>query len=428
MERIVADRLVQYLEENGLLANEQFGFRKGRSVEDQLLLTYNDVTEWVDQGFVVDIMYFDCSKAFDVVNHPCLLEKLRSLGIEDFFLDWIAAFLRDRSMHVVIDGEKSGPKDVRSGVPQGSVLGPILFLIYVNFLARGIKCKFYIFADDLKIYLRIRFCDASSTLVDLAAAQHDINLIISTAKSWGLNMNPEKCVVMRFQRGDRIDWRTLGVYSAYYLDNVPLRFVESHSDLGVTVDCSLKFHLHIQTIVNKAAGLMSNILKSTLCRSSKFMIPIYKTYIRPLLEFSVCVWATSYVRDSNLLESVQRRWTRNIAGMEGLDYQERLRRLELYSVKGRFLRADLLKCWKVFHNKCAINPEEIFNLAPHSGTRGHALKLSPKHVNLECRKRFFSERCINNWNRLPSSIVECTSIDTFKKHLHDYCKDQLFEF
>ena len=428
MERIVTDRLVEYLESNGILAEEQFGFRKGRSVEDQLLLAYDDVTEWLDQGYVVDIIYFDCSKAFDVVNHSELLNKLRGLGIEDFFLDWIHAFLTGRLMCVVIEGESSNFKDVRSGVPQGSVLGPILFLIYVNFLAHGILCKFYIFADDLKIYLRIRYYDITSTVIDLSAGQHDVDLVNSTAKSWGLSMNADKCAVMRFQRGDRIDWSSLGAYSSYYLDNVPIRFVESHCDLGVTVDSSLKFHLHIQTIVNKAAGLMSNILRSTLCRSASFMIPIYKTYIRPLLEFSVSVWATGYIGDLNLLESIQRRWTRNIVGLENLDYSERLHFLDLYSVKGRLGRADLIKCWKIFHGKSAIGPQDIFNLAPRVGTRGHSLKLSPRHVNLECRKRFFSERCVHNWNALPSCIVDCTNLDTFKKYLHDHCKELLFEF
>ena len=427
MERIVTNRLVEYLETNGILATEQYGFRKGRSVEDQLLLAYNDVTEWVDQGFIVDIVHFDCSKAFDVVNHSILLTKLRCIGIEDFFLDWIYAFLTERIMYVVIEGESSNPKSVKSGVPQGSVLGPILFLIYINCLARGIACRFYIFADDLKIYLRIRYLNRTDTLLDLSVAQNDINLINNTGKSWGLSMNANKCVVMRFQRGNRVDWNSLGPLSQYYLDNTPIKFVESHTDLGITIDCSLKFHLHVQTVTNKAAGLISNILRSTLCRSIKFMMSIYKTYIRPLLEFSVSVWATGYVGDMNLLESIQRRWTRNVEGLENLDYYQRLIRLDLYSVKGRLLRADLIKCYKIFHGKCAISPDEIFNIAPQAGTRGHIFKLSPRHVNLECRKRFFTERCITNWNNLPSDTVTCSSLDTFKKHLHDNCKELLFD-
>ena len=156
MERIVADRLVGYLEENGILSREQFGFRKGMSVEDQLLLTYNDISKWVDQGFVVDLVFFDFSKAFDVVNHAIMLIKLKSLGVSDYFLDWINAFLTDRTMGVAVGGEESGSRPVGSGVPQGSVLGPILFLIYVNFIASGITCSFKIFADDLKLYLFVR--------------------------------------------------------------------------------------------------------------------------------------------------------------------------------------------------------------------------------------------------------------------------------
>ena len=233
------------------------------------------------------------------------MEKLRLLGIEDCFLQWIDAFLRDRFLYVVVDGDISDAKHVKSGVPQGSVLVPILFLIYINFLAYDVRCKFYIFADNLKIYLQFRIFDTTDTLLDLTTAQNDINLIFSTAKSWGLNMNRGKCVLIRFQRNEKVNWHSLGPYSAYYLDNTPLRFVESHSDLGVTVDCSLKFHLHIQSIASKAANLMSNILRSTLSRSHSFMLPIYKTYIHPLLEYSVCVWATGYICDLSLLENIQ---------------------------------------------------------------------------------------------------------------------------
>ena len=266
------------------------------------------------------------------------------------------------------------------------------------------------------------------TVTDLITIGNDIDHVNTTAKSWGLHMNANKCAVLRFQHGHKIDWNSLWAFSSYFLDNEPIKFVDSHKDLGVTIDNTLKFHLHIQLIVQRAAGVMSNILRSTLCRSQNFMIPIYKTYIRPLIEFSSCAWSTGYVVDQNILEGIQRRWTSNIDGMRDLSYRERLERLDLYSVKGRLIRADLIKCWHIFHGNCAIKPEDIFTLAPQVGTRGHSLKLSPTHVSLECRKRFFSERCVHVWNGLPRDIVEATSVNLFKNQLHTHCKDILFDF
>lgn len=149
---------------------------------------------------------------------------------------------------------------------------------------------------------------------------------------------------------------------------IPLRIVNAFTDLGITVDASLRFHQHIHNIVSKTAALANNLLKATVCRSPSFMISLYKTHIRPVLEFSSCLWFTGYTGDNKLLESVQKRWTKHIHGFQDLSYSERLAQLNLYSVKGRLLRADLIKYWKILHRQSAILPETIFVLAPLVGT------------------------------------------------------------
>lgn len=204
--------------------------------------------------------------------------------------------------------------------------------------------------------------------------------------------------------------------------------VDSHTDLGVLVDSSLKFHLHILKTAQKAGGLAQNILKATVCRSPEFMLAIFSSHIRPLLEYCSCLWHTGYTGDVKMLESVQRRWTKRIEGMSLLDYGTRLRNLNLFSVSGRLLRADMLYCWKIFHGKCAVSPADLFVVSPCGGTRGHRFKVNHVRAQTDVRKRSFAVRCIKHWNRLPDSVVGEQNLSTFKRLLADALGDKLFDF
>ncbi len=427
LERLVVDGLYNYFEDNNILSNDQFGFRRGRTVDDQLLLTYDFVTGAVDGGSVVDVVLFDFSKAFDVVDHSLLLDKLKCLGIGDPLLAWIGSFLQGRSMYVSVSGVHSRIKRVMSGVPQGTVAGPILFLVYVNHLPTHILNNCKIFADDLKIYLSFSSSSPMSLAIGTSSCQRDVDTICSVAGSWGLDLNKDKCRVLRFQRGS-VEWENIGVLSSYSLLGQTIPMVTSHKDLGVTVDTTLRFHIHIRGIVNKASGLSVNFLRSTLCRSRNFMLTLLTTHIRPLLEFSSCVWNTGFSGDLRLLESVQRKWTRHIDGMDQFSYSERLQALNLYSVQGRLLRADLIKYWQIFNDQSSISPSDIFNVAPPYITRGHRFKILHSHCSLESRRRFFSMRCVKLWNSLPDEVVALTSFQAFKSALHDFLGPLLYQF
>ena len=192
MERLLHGHMMDYLECGGLLSDKQFGFRSGRSTEDQLLLAYSDVIGRVDVGGAVDMVYLDFSKAFDLVSHSVLLTKLRRLGFEGGVVRWVESFISGREMWVSVGGCRSARVGVTSGVPQGSVLGPLLFLIYINSLGDNLKSSWYAFADDFKLYV-----SAGAGGVD-GVLQEDLNQVYVVSESWNLKLNPEKCVVMRF--------------------------------------------------------------------------------------------------------------------------------------------------------------------------------------------------------------------------------------
>ena len=423
LERFLYTHLCDYLESNSLLSDRQFGFRSGRSTIDQLLLVYNAVSKVVDEGGVADVILFDFSKAFDVVSHVILLEKLNRLGLHSSLLQWFESFLTGRQMRVCVRGETSNLRDVKSGVPQGSILGPLLFLVYINNIASHLRSSYVIFADDLKLYA----CVSRQTLGTMPSAipgiQSDIDLLISTALSWGLRMNVKKCAVLRFSRHSR-DLAP----PTYYLDGQAIPVVEKHKDLGVLVDNQLKFHDHIREVAQKAGGLAHSFLKSTVSRSPEFMLFLWTTHVRPVIEYGSCLWNTGYLTDLSLLEKIQRRWTKQISGLDNLCYSERLRSLNLYSVQGRLLRADLIQYWKILNNKSCIRHDQLFTTSNFTRTRGHSLKLFHPHVTTDIRKRAFSVRCIQLWNRLPQETVSAVNLASFKQQLSTHIHDELFAF
>ena len=416
IERLLVDHIVDYLEENNLLANCQFGFRQGRGVEDQLLLMYGEIIERVDTGEVVDVVYLDLSKAFDVVHHELMIEKLMSLGFSPKVLKWIEAFLTGRRMFVSVGSGDSSLKIVKSGVPQGSVLGPLLFLIYVNTLAEGLGCKWYAYADDFKLYSVANGEGNRNTL------QNDLDVFAGRASSWNLKLSLDKCKVIRFgARGLE------GARVSYRLESWDLPFVESHRDLGIVVDAGLKFHLHVGRVVRKASGLVNQLLSGTVCRESGFMVALFVSHIRPLLDFGARLWNVGYIGDVRKLERIQRRWLMQTAGMGDAPYGERLQTLRLFSVYGRMLRGDLIKIWQTFHPRVDVGLQGLLDLQSHSATRTNGYKLAVPRCYTEARRRFWSVRCVGRWNALPAGVVQAPTVETFKRKLDEYVGDLFYK-
>ena len=282
---------------------------------------------------------------------------------------------------------------------------------------RGAECSWKAFADDFKI------CSSVATGTDMRAEalQRDLTRMLGQCEAHNLVLNREKSVIMRI--GNKVG----SPNPVYTLGSHSMVVVDSYKDLGVAIDNKLKFHEHARMTVGKAGGLQSELLRSTVCRAPAFMVSLFVSHIRPIIDYCSCVWNVGYRQDLVLLESLQRRWTREILGMAHLPYEDRLREVGLYSVARRLKRLDLIKVWKSFNSLAETGLASLFDRATYDATRGHSFKLCVPRVRMELGRRSFAARCVTLWNSLPSEVVESTSLDSFKRGLDRQLGDQLYQ-
>ena len=320
MESIIKDELLTYLLSKHLISRHQHGFLSRRSTGTQLIDCLNDWTLNIENKQSLDIIYIDFAKAFDSVVHTKLICKLMSYGISGHLLHWIEHFLTDRYQYVSVNGTKSYSIRVISGVPQGSVLGPILFCIYVNdvcdIIVGNTACK--LFADDIKLYSCV---ETNGTSGDLDTS---LNNLILWANRWQLKVNLSKCNVMRIGRNS-----SLSVYD-YNSDVIPR--VNSVTDLGIVFSTNLDFTEYINSCISKAFSRSCLIFKGFSCRNSVVLSKAFVTYVRPLLEYNTYIWSPTDVGSITKLERVQRRFTKRIPAVAHLSYRDRLEMLGLYRV------------------------------------------------------------------------------------------------
>ena len=294
MEAIIVEEMANFLILNSVIPSEQHGFVKGRSTTTNLLSCVSDWTSAFDRRIPTDVLYLDFSKAFKRVPFKRLIHKLEMFGIRGKLNFWVQDYLWNRTFTVKAGDSFSNERIVSSGVPQGSVLGPLMFMVYVSDLALHIESKKSFYADDTKLY--------ANPLEHYATLQNDINRISQWCSSWSLPLNIEKCVVLHIGKNNP--------ELLYFINNHPLGAVSSHVDLGVTISSDLTWSAHIINVCKKANTIIYLIQKYFSYLNFATSIKLYKTYVRPILEYAGPVWCPVLVRDKNLLENVQRRATR----------------------------------------------------------------------------------------------------------------------
>ena len=410
LESLIRDKIVEHLDKHRLINDSQHGFRKNRSCLTNLLQFYNKIFDIYDEYRAVDVIYLDFQKAFDVVPHLRLIRKLKAYGIDGNVAAWIEDWLKNRTQRVVLNGEASELVKVTSGVPQGSVLGPLLFLIYVNDLDAGLNSEIAKFADDTKLGGSALSVESCSTL------QGDLNGIFQWSKTWGMKFNVDKCKVLHIGHNN--------INYQYTIDNRPMKVVFEEKDLGVIVTSDLKSHKQCVEQCKKANRILGFIFRYFEFKSKDIILQLYKSLVRPLLEYAVQFWSPYLLKDVDMLERVQRRATKMIPGMRSITYEERLKQLKLPSLALRRLRGELIETFKILKGFDDVRKEKFFNLNVTSVTRNNGLKLVGKRFNTNVSKNYFTNKVINCWNSLPADVVAADSINSFKNRLDKHLKSK----
>lgn len=416
MESIIREDLLDYMISNKLFSEKQFGFIPNRSTILQLLEVLDKWSESLDKGEIIEIAYMDFRKAFDTVPHKRLLNKIASYGIEGCLKNWLQDFFTDRKQIVVVNGKNSSPSNIDSGIPQGSVLGPILFVIFINDLPDNITSNIYLFADDTKIFTSWKPEHPDQNL------QVDLIKLHQWTEEWLLKFHPDKCKHMEITRQEGIPPPDLylPITSTDGRNTAYLERIQEEKDLGITIDNNLKFDHHIHNIVNKANRMMGIIRRTFDKLEPNIFKPLFVTLVRTTLEYGQAVWSPYKKGDIRKIESVQRAATKKINGFHNLSYPERLKRLNLPTLRFRRMRGDAIEAYKIIHQ--IYDAEVSIDLKKSSTpTRGHQLKLFQERANrLDLRKNSFRVRIPKIWNNLPESVVMAPSLNAFKNRLDKF--------
>ena len=416
-EKVVRNALVSYIEKHDLFNATQHGFRFGRSCLSQLLDHYDKITKLMEEGHDVDVVYVDFAKAFDKVDINIAMAKIRALGISGRLADWIYCFLIHRTQQVVVNSAKSSAKEVISGVPQGSVLGPLIFLILIGDIDKEIATAFLSsFADDTRIGREVD-CET-----DAESLQSDLNTVYNWCIDNNMSFNSDKFEYMSYLSNTN----NAEFHKSEYYDNNgnSIKRSDHVKDLGVQMSSCGTFTHHINHTTTKAKQLCGWILRTFVTRDTLPMMTLYKSLVLPHFDYCSQLWSPSSPGEINKLEIIQRAFIKKIYNVHKLSYWQQLQYFKLFSLQRRRERYRIIYLWKMMEKMVpqvgelkVINHDRIgrYCYVPRVKSSATARVKSIRYSS-------FSIHAPQLFNSLPYHIrnLSCCSIDIFKKRLDEY--------
>ena len=407
MEHILVSNILKHSSRNNILYRLQYGFREKRSCETQLLEFVHDMVCNMQNGGQTDVLIMDFSKAFDKVGHQRLIKKLDYYGVRSKTRDWIQAFLANRTQQVIVRSKYSDIAQVQSGVPQGSVLGPCLFLFYINDLPQNLSFPVRLFADDTLLYLAVE------SIGDAISLQNDLRELENWESRWLMEFNTDKCQVLRVSR------KRDPLIHEYILHGKILESVDYAKYLGVSITSDLCWNQHISNIVTKGNQSLGFLRRNLRINSPELKSIAYKSLVRPTVEYASTVWHPYTKHNRDRLEMVQRRAARYVLHRyeRNASVKEMLEQLDWETLELRRKKARLTMLYKMHYNLVEIDHQKY--LEPAGRSSRHMHKFSYKIPASKTNYHLFSffPNTIRDWNSLPLNVVEAQSVNSFRAKL-----------
>ena len=347
-ERFIRKAMVNYIEDNNILSSKQHGFRSGKSCLTQLLNHFDEILFGLLDNKDTDSIYLDYAKAFDKVDHRLLILKLQRYGYGEGLSKWIKSFLTDRFQTVVVDGQHSYNLRILSGVPQGTVLGPLLFILFIDDLQLCVEnSKVSFFTDDTRLSKHI------ASMNDVCQLQNDLENIIKWSKENNRQLHEDKFELTSHRTTSdtslfQLPFVTYETVSYSISSGDKIVPVQTVRDLGVTVTEDL-WSIHVSTSVKKARNKSAWVFSVFKTREPVPMLALYKSLVRSIMEYCCPLWSPSKVGDIQALESIQRTFISKIAGLNNIDYCQKLKTLNLISLQRRRRRYIFLFMWRILN-------------------------------------------------------------------------------
>lgn len=409
-ERIAFKNLFNYLHENDLLYKYQSGFLPQHSTVFQLVDIYHNICQCFDNHQFSCMVFCDISKAFDRVWHKGLIFKLRQYGIRGDFLNWLTDYLEGRQQKVIIKGCTSDFKSVTAGVPQGSVLGPLLFLVYVNDIADSLLSLTRLFADDSSLFYSATSLDDIQGIIN-----HDLRVLSEWAKQWLVTFNPKKTEAILFTLRNP-DFMPLLIF-----DGTNIKFVENHKHLGLTFSHNGQWTEHIRNIKVSAAKLLGIMRKLKFSFSRSALNQIYMSYLLPILEYGSVVWDGCTLQNTDILDKIQNEAARIVTGLTRSVSLDRLyRECGWLRLSARRQQQKLLFMFKVNQN---LVPTYIDDLIPPlvRDVSNYPLRNMADYTVPFARTEIFKKSCIPSslslWNAADNDLKTLNTLSAFRYHL-----------